>query len=67
MEKIKVVALDTYETNHIIDKELNVIPKAGEIIEISKNRLKYLLGSNEYKKPFVEKIKKIRMETTNEI
>lgn len=57
MEKIKVVALDTYETNHIIDKELNTIPKSGEEIEISKSRLKYLLGANEYKRPFVEKIK----------
>lgn len=67
MEKIKVVALDTYETNHIIDKELNTIPKSGEEIEISKSRLKYLLGENEYKKIFVEKIKKTKVETTNEV
>ena len=58
MEKIKVRALDTYEVNHIIDKELRIIPKTGEEIEVNKSRLKYLLGANEFKKPFVEKIKK---------
>lgn len=67
MEKIKVRALDTYEVNHIIDKELEIIPKPGEEIEISKSRLRYLLGANEYKKPFVEKIKRAKVETTNEV
>lgn len=62
MEKIKVKALDTYEKEHVIDKELKIIPKAGEEIEISKSRLKYLLGSNEYKKAFVEKIKLVKKE-----
>ena len=67
MEKIKVRALDTYEVNHIIDKELRIIPKTGEEIEVNKSRLKYLLGANEYKKPFFEKIKKTKEETTNEV
>nr|DAU67724.1 MAG TPA: hypothetical protein [Caudoviricetes sp.] len=62
MEKIKVKALDTYEKEHVIDKELNIIPKAGNEIEISKGRLKYLLGANEYKKAFVEKIKPAKKE-----
>ncbi len=57
MEKIKVKALKTYEENNVIDKELKIIPKDGTEIEVSKGRLKYLLGSNEYKKAFVEKIK----------
>lgn len=62
MEKIKVRALDTYEKEWIIDKELKRIPKTGEEIEISKDRLKYLLGANEYKKAFIEKVKPNKVE-----
>ena len=65
MEKIKVRALDTYEKLRVVDKELKIIPKAGEEVEISKSRLRYLLGSNEYKKAFVEKIKQNKNSQEN--
>lgn len=53
----KVKALDTYEKNSIKDKELDRIPKAGEIFEVSEERLDILLGNNDYDVPFVEIIK----------
>lgn len=51
---MKVKALDTYIRKNIQDKELNRIPKPGEVIEISKERLNLLLGDNPYKEAFIE-------------
>ena len=51
---MKVKALDTYKRKSIQDKELNRIPKPGEVFEISEERLNLLLGDNPYKEAFIE-------------
>lgn len=51
---MKVRALDTYKRKSIQDKELNRIPKPGEVFEISEERLNLLLGDNPYKEAFIE-------------
>lgn len=51
---VKVKALDTYQVIGVKDNELKRIPTAGEVFEVSEDRLKVLLGANEYNKAFVE-------------
>ena len=50
---IKVEALDTYRKMRINDSELNMIVPEGYQFEVSKKRLKVLLGDNTFKVPFV--------------
>lgn len=59
---VKVKALDTYEINNIVDNELRRVPSAGDIFEVSEERLDILLGNNVYKKAFVEKIEEKKPE-----
>lgn len=54
--KFLVEALDTYEKLDISDKELGRVPKAGELFEVSKERLDILLGNNSNKVAFVKLI-----------
>ncbi len=53
---MKVKATNQYESLNLKDKELNRIPKEGEVFEISKERYDYLTLGNEYKVAFVEKV-----------
>lgn len=53
---IKVRALDTYQILGVKDEVLKRIPKAGEVFEVSEDRLKTLLEENDYNAIFVEVI-----------
>ena len=53
---MKVKALDTYKRLNIRDAELDKIPEAGEIFEITKERFKVLTIDNMYNEVFVEKV-----------
>ena len=56
---MKVKALDTYKRLNIRDAELDKIPEAGEIFEITKERFKVLTIDNMYNEVFVEKVEEI--------
>lgn len=61
---MKVEALDTYEKKNIKDAELDRIPKAGEVFEVSEERLEILKGKNEYNSVFVKEIEETAEDET---
>nr|DAP19179.1 MAG TPA: hypothetical protein [Caudoviricetes sp.] len=56
---MKVKALDTYKRLNIRDAELDKIPEAGEIFEITKERYYVLTHNNAYNEVFVEEVHEI--------
>ena len=52
-----VKATDKYEIYNLKDKELNKIPKVGEVFEVSKERYEVLTKTNKFNVRFVEKVK----------
>ena len=60
---MKVKALDTYKRLNIRDAELDKIPEAGEIFEITKERFKVLTIDNMYNEVFVEKVEEVETAT----
>lgn len=52
-----VKATDKYEKYNLKDKELNRVPKEGEIFEVSKERYEVLTKTNKFNVKFVEKVK----------
>lgn len=53
---MKVKATDEYVKRNLKDKELDRIPKAGEVFEVSKERYKVLTKTNTFGVVFVEKV-----------
>ena len=53
---MKVKATDEYVKRNLKDKELDRIPVAGEIFEVSKERYEVLTGNNPFNAIFVEKL-----------
>ena len=53
---MKVRATNQYELLKLKDKELNKIPKEGEIFDVSEERYKELTSKNKYNVAFVEKV-----------
>ena len=53
---MKVKATDEYVKRNLKDKELDRIPVAGEIFEVSKERYEVLTGNNPFNAIFVEKV-----------
>lgn len=60
---MKVKATDEYVKRNLKDKELDRIPKAGEIFEVSKERYEVLTGNNPFNAIFVEKVEKVETAT----
>ena len=54
---MKVKATDKYEKLNLKDKELDRIPKVGEIFEVTKERYEVLTKKNKFNEVFVEEIK----------
>ena len=52
-----VKATDKYEKYNLKDKELNRVPKEGEIFEVSEERYEVLTKTNKFNVKFVEKVK----------
>ena len=59
---MKVKATDEYVKRNLKDKELDRIPVAGEIFEVSKERYEVLTCNNPFNTIFVEKVEEV--ETT---
>ena len=53
---MKVKATDEYVKRNLKDKELDRIPKAGEVFEVSKERYEVLTKTNTFGVVFVEKV-----------
>jgi hypothetical protein len=60
---MKVKATDEYVKRNLKDKELDRIPKEGEIFEVSKERYEVLTNNNPYNVIFVEKVEEIETAT----
>lgn len=60
---MKVKATDEYVKRNLKDKELDRIPKAGEVFEVSKERYKVLTINNPYNAIFVEKVEEVKTAT----
>lgn len=60
---MKVKATDEYVKRNLKDKELDRIPKAGEMFEVSKERYEVLTNNNPYNVIFVEKVEEIETAT----
>ena len=60
--KYLVEALETYKENNIKDADLGYVPEKGERFRVSEERLKVLLGDNDYKKPFVKIIEETKKQ-----
>ena len=57
---MKVKATAEYKNRKVIDSELNRIPEAGEIFEVSEERYKVLTKSNKYGVKFVELAEQVK-------
>lgn len=64
---IKVKTTDAYKKNHVIDKELRIIPKEGYEFEVSEERYRILTKDNDHNLKFVEKIKKEKVTENQEV
>lgn len=60
---MKVKATDEYVKRNLKDKELDRIPKAGEIFEVSKERYEVLTCNNPFNTIFVEKVEEVETAT----
>lgn len=60
---MKVKATDEYVKRNLKDKELDRIPVAGEIFEVSKERYEVLTGNNSFNTIFVEKVEEVETAT----
>ena len=60
---MKVKATDEYVKRNLKDKELDRIPVAGEIFEVSKVRYEVLTGNNSFNTIFVEKVEEVETAT----
>lgn len=60
---MKVKATDEYVKRNLKDKELDKIPVAGEIFEVSKERYEVLTGNNPFNTIFVEKVEEVETAT----
>ena len=58
-----VRATDKYGKLNLKDNELNRIPKAGEVFEVSEERYKVLTKTNNFKAVFVEKVEEVETAT----
>ena len=54
---MKVKATDKYEKLNLKDKELDRIPKAGEVFEVTEERYEVLTKTNRFNEVFVEEVK----------
>ena len=59
---MKVITTNQYEKLGIPDKELNRIPIAGEIIEVTEERFNKLNGNNQFNAIFVKSLKSLEEE-----
>lgn len=60
---MKVKATDEYVKRNLKDKELDRIPKAGELFEVSKERYEVLINNNPFNAVFVEKVEEVETAT----
>lgn len=59
---MKVKATKEYVNRNLKDKDLDKIPKEGEVFEVTDDRYKVLHGNNPWNAIFVEKVNEISVE-----
>lgn len=64
---MKVKATDQFVKLNVKPFELDYIPEAGEIFEVSEVRAEILKGNNSYKAKFIEELKPIMVEIKPEV